>query len=247
MMQAERSTLILNSNIKETFSTLWQLNTPWFEQPNTSRGGWSGVIKTDVIVGNEQQSVFIKRQEKHFAQTWQHCLIGIPTFQKEYANICHLQTLGIPTLEPVFFGRQGKKAILVTKALDDFLSLDKLRRGTLSQERKKSLLTAIATVTRDMHQYRLQHNCFYPKHIFVRQTAQGWEVKLIDLEKLRRCLFHKNAQIRDLSSLSRHADASWSLTDHMRFFKSYVGEKKLSSASKSLWKKIAGKSKKKRR
>jgi hypothetical protein len=246
-MQAKRSTITLNDESKETFSTLWQLNSPWFEPPNTSRGGWSGVVKTELIVDDEKLNVFIKRQEKHLARSWRHCLGGIPTFQREYVNICRLQTLGIPTLEPVFFERQGKKAILVTKALDDFLSLDKLHRDAFSLEQRKSLLTAIATVTRDMHQSRLQHNCFYPKHIFVSQTAQGWDVKLIDLEKLRRCLFHKSAQLRDISSLSRHADASWSLTDRMRFFKSYVGEKKLSPSSKSLWKKLADKSEKKRR
>jgi len=232
---------------RSTFSDLWQLDVSWFEPPNNSRGGWSGVVKTRLKVNEQALSVFIKRQDNHLTRTWQHSLRGIPTFQKEYANIRRLQALDIPTLEPVYFGVQGTKAILVTKALDDFVSLDKLNKDILSPDQIRHLLTAIAEVIRAMHEHRLQHNCLYPKHIFVSQTEHGWDVRLIDLEKLRCCLRRKTAQIRDLSSLSRHASPDWSMTDHMRFFKAYVGETRLSSSSKTLWKEIARKSGKKRR
>jgi tRNA A-37 threonylcarbamoyl transferase component Bud32 len=229
------------------FSDLWQLDVSWFEPPNTSRGGWSGVVKTRLKVNEQPISVFIKRQDKHLTRTWQHWLNGIPTFQKEYANIRRLQALDIPTLEPVYFGVQGTKAILVTKALDDFVSLDKLDKDALSPTQIQQLVTAIAEVIRAMHQQRLQHNCLYPKHIFVSQTQHGWNVRLIDLEKLRRCLRRETAQLRDLSSLLRHSDSHWSLTERMRFFKRYVGETRLSPSSKALWKKVARKSGKKRR
>lgn len=114
---------------------------------------------------------------------------------------------------------EGTKAILVTKTLDEFLSLDKLNQDMLPPEQSRILLTAIAHVIRVMHQHRLQHNCLYPKHIFASQTEHGWNVRLIVLEKLRRCLHRKTAQIRDLSSLSRHLGDSWSITARMRFFK----------------------------
>lgn len=246
-MQTEVESLSINLHNKQTFSDLWKLNTPWFEAPNTTRGGWSGVVKTTLDVDGQNLSVFIKRQDKHLTRTWLHCLSGIPTFQKEYANICRLRALTVPTLEPVYFATQGKKAILITKALDDFFSLDTLSKNDLSSTQRRSLLTAVANVIHDMHQHRLQHNCLYPKHIFVSQTDDGWEVRLIDLEKLRRCLRRKAAQIRDLSSLSRHTSTDWSITDRMRFFKAYVGETRLSPSSKALWKQIAGKSRKKRR
>ena len=229
------------------FDSLWNKKLRWFEEPNTTRGGWSGVAKTTLDVDGQALSVFIKRQDKHLTRTWLHWLSGLPTFQKEYANIRRLQALGIPTLEPVYFGVQGTKAILVTKALDDFVSLDKLDKDALSPAQIQQLLTAIAEVIRAMHQHRLQHNCLYPKHIFVSQTAHGWNVRLIDLEKLRRCLRRETAQLRDLSSLIRHSYSHWSLTERMRFFKSYVGETQLSPSSKALWKKVARKSGKKRR
>lgn len=231
----------------ESFDVLWSNKFPWFDEPNTSRGGWSGVTKTHLKVKGKTLSVFIKKQDKHLTRTWQHWLSGIPTFQREYANICRLQALDIPTLEPVYFGVQGTKAILVTKALDEFVSLDKLDKDALSPAQIDQLVTAIAEVIRTMHQHRLQHNCLYPKHIFVSQTQQGWNVRLIDLEKLRRCLRRETAQLRDLSSLLRHSDSHWSLTERMRFFKTYVGETRLSPTSKALWKQVARKSGKKRR
>jgi hypothetical protein len=239
--------MAINLNRAQTFTTLWQLDTPWFEPPNTARGGWSGVVKTELDVEDQTTSVFIKRQENHLTRTWQHWLSGIPTFQKEHTNILLLQALAIPTLEPVYFSRQGKKAILVTKALDDYISLDKLCRNDLSIQQRRSLLETAARVISTLHLHRLQHNCLYPKHIFVSPSSTGWDIRLIDLEKLRRCLQRKTAQVRDLSSLSRHADKAWSLSDYMRFFKAYVNEQQLSPTSKALWKQVAKKSGKKRR
>lgn len=246
-MPTETKALSINLRGAQTFSTIWQMNVPLFEPPNTSRGGWSGVVKTYLQVDAQDLSVFVKRQDKHLTRTWLHCLNGIPTFQKEYANILRLRALGIPTLEPVYFARQGKKAILITKALDEFLSLDKMSPNALSLEQRHSLLKTVARVISTLHFHRLQHNCLYPKHIFVAQSEQGWEVRLIDLEKLRRCIRRQSAQLRDLSSLSRHSDSTWSRTDRLRFFKAYTGEKQLSPTSKNLWKQIANKSGKKRR
>jgi hypothetical protein len=230
-----------------SFGSLWTIQTEWFEPPNTTRGGWSGVIKTELEVNKQNLTVFIKRQDKHLTRTWRHCLRGIPTFQREYNNICLLRALNIPTLNPIYFEREKKKAILITKALDDYSCLDKLRKNDFSSAQIRSLLIAVANVIRTLHEYRLQHNCLYPKHIFVSHSETGWKVRLIDLEKLRRNLLRKSAQRRDLSSLSRHTNSDWSRTDRLRFFKAYVGETRLSSSSKTLWREIARKSVKKRR
>jgi hypothetical protein len=244
-MKHSATPLVLESDY--SFDSLWKIQTEWFEPPNTTRGGWSGVIKTELEVNRRNLSVFIKRQDRHLTRTWRHPISGTPTFQKEYANICLLRALHIPTLEPVYFERESKKAILITKALDDYSCLDKLCKQDFSFDQIRSLLGSLANVIRTLHEHRLQHNCLYPKHIFVRQSKDGWKVRLIDLEKLRRRLYRKNAQLRDLSSLSRHADTAWSRTDRLRFFKEYVGETRLSSSSKTLWKEIARKSVKKRR
>jgi len=236
-----------NASTTGLFDELWQLDLRWFEPPNYSRGGWSGVARQKLSIAGKELNVFIKRQDRHLTRTWNHWLSGIPTFQKEYANIQRLLALDIPTLEPLYYGKQGKKAILVTKALDDYQSLDKLKPGELTSQQRSALLKSLANTVRTLHDHRLQHNCLYPKHLFARETTQNWDVRLIDLEKLRWQPWRRRMVLRDLSSLVRHASRNWTTTDRLRFFKAYVDESRLSASSKKLWRQIAAKAASKRR
>lgn len=230
------------------FDFFWQLDTPLFEPPNTCRGGWSGVSQVLLQFNNEKIPVFIKRQHKHRIRYWRHILKGIPTFEREYLNIKHLRTLDIPTLEPVFFAKRKDKAILITKALSEYQSLDEMDYGQLSFTQRSALICSIAEIIAKLHAHHLQHNCLYPKHIFVKQlNDKYWDVRLIDLEKLRRKLFKRQALNRDLSCLTRHAPDEWSRTDMLRFFKAYLGQNSLTPAAKVLWQQIAVKAARKRR
>ena len=130
----------------------------------------------------------------------------------------------------------------MTKELEGFESLDSTtyaRDGVLMQDRiqREQIMEAVAGVVRKMHEHRFQHNCFYGKHIFVRSIGKAWEVKLIDLEKLDRSLFKKNAIIRDLDTLARHV-TGWRRNDRLKFLKIYMQEEKLSLKSKSIWREI---------
>ena len=66
-------------------------------------------------------------------------------------------------------------------------------------------------------------------------------MKFIDLEKLKRTFFKKQAVIRDLFTLHRHSNDHWSTKDRLLFFKAYTGETNLSKQSKNLWREIAQK------
>lgn len=229
------------------FDFFWQLDAPWFEPPNYCRGGWSGVSQISLRLDNEPIPVFIKRQDRHQTRYWKRGFQRIPTFEREYLGITQLQALGIPTLDPIFFARHKEKAILITKALTNYQSLDKLEHRQLSVLQKNTLISALAEILARLHAHHLQHSCLYPKHIFVRPQGDAWEVRLIDLEKLRYKPFKRQAIYRDLSSLARHLPDSWSLSHRMRFFKAYVNEAHLSPQSKKLWRSIASKTVKKRR
>lgn len=231
----------------DNFDRFWTLKSDWFEPPNYRRGGWSGVIQHQLLVENAATPVFIKRQENHLTHSLTHCIKGIPTFQREYQNIQRLRKKKIATLDPVFFSAQKTKAILITKALDDYQSLDTIFPQQLTWSSRCQLLTHIASLIRQLHTHHFQHNCLYPKHIFIRQQDISWDAKLIDLEKLRKRVVKKHAMQRDLSTLSRHLSTDWSSTDRMRFFKAYVGETKLSKKSKKTWRALAKKMKQKRR
>ncbi len=237
---------ILKDNQLGSFDDFWSLTTPWFEEPNFRRGGWSGVTTVPVQIDNQPRILFVKRQENHITRTWRHPIKGIATFEKEFHNLQRFHQHGIPTLNLAYFAsrqqNKNRQAVLVTEALEGYLPLDdhKLNYLRLPIKQRKNLLSKIADVTRLMHQQHLQHNCFYPKHIFVKKEAETWSVKVIDLEKTKQTLTQRAATIRDLSTLSRHSPDT-SLRDQLYFLKNYLDEKKLSDTSKQLIKSIQNK------
>jgi lipopolysaccharide kinase (Kdo/WaaP) family protein len=231
------------ANKLDTFDVIWNLETEWFEEPNKRRGGWSGVIKVDLDTQEGKTSVFIKRQENHVSKTLFHPVRGILTFEREFKNILHMQKCSVPVMEWVYFSKRivngNQQAILITKSLSDYIPLESerfLTSGDLikSTVHKEKLLTAVAGTLRLIHQHNLEHNCLYLKHIFVKPVGDSWDVKIIDLEKMKWRLFKKKAIFRDLYTLYRHAKG-WSPKDHVKLFKAYVQEQKLSPKSKKLW------------
>jgi hypothetical protein len=236
---------ILKENQLDSFDALWGLTTPWFEEPNIRRGGWSGVTTVPVQVDNQQRTLFVKRQENHITRTWRHPIKGISTFEKEFHNLQRFHRYGIPTLNLAYFAsrqqNKNRQAILVTEELAGYQSMDIIEHDNgLPKHQRRKLLSAVALVARAMHHKHLQHNCFYPKHIFVRQEADNWSVKIIDLEKTKRTLTQRVATIRDLATLSRHSP-NISVREQLYFLKIYLNEKKLSRTSKQLIKLIQSK------
>lgn len=235
---------VLRNNQLDSFDALWQLDAPWFEEPNVRRGGWSGVVKHDMTTDNDLlKTVFIKRQANHMSRTWRHPVGGIPTFQKEFHNLNRFYRYDIPTMELIYFGRRftqkEKQAILITKALTGYVPLDKVMpidtvNFVRNTSHRRALIRKTAQVLRRMHQHRIQHNSLYPKHIFVKPVGDGWDVRLIDLEKAKRKWRQKTATLRDIGTFRRHT-LDWSTRDHLLFFQAYVNESSLSSSGKQLW------------
>lgn len=224
------------------FESLWTLDAGWFEAPNQRRGGWSGVSRYRLKDGHY---VFIKRQQNHSFRSWRHLFRAIPTFTRELSRILGFASAHIPALELVYFGQRehGKdmQSILVTWELAGFKSLDDpafvpLRR--LDRASRHALIAETAAVVRQMHAYRYQHNCLYPKHIFARLNAgPSAEVRLIDLEKVKWRPARRFAMLRDLGTLYRHVEG-WTATDQLRFFLAYRQESGLTATSKRILRKI---------
>lgn len=242
---------ILKENQLDSFDALWGLTTPWFEEPNHRRGGWSGVIKIPVQRGTKDFNLFIKRQENHISRTWYHPIRGITTFEKEFSNIQLFNKCKIPTLTVIYFASRtfnnNRQAVLATEELAGYQPLEHVLSDQLIQKKliRRRLIKAIATLTKKMHQNRLQHNCFYPKHIFVKQENDQWSIKFIDLEKVKSTFTIKAATIRDLITLTVHSPAI-SPQDQLYFFKCYQNEHKLSQRSRKLLSIISNKVKAKR-
>jgi len=243
---------ILVFNGLADFSSLWNLPVTWIEPPNQRRGGWSAVARIELkLPEGGTVGVFLKRQENNGCRTWRHPWSGIPTFAREFAGIQLLRQLGVPTLEPVYFARDGRgaagRAILLTRALDGYQALGS---GPFAPDsgwarqfaHRRALIGAVAGLARALHARRLQHNCLYPKHLLVRthagEAGQDVEVRLIDLEKLRRPIVPAMAARHDLNAMNRRAPG-WSRTDRLRFLLAYLGEPRLTARGRRLWRYLA--------
>jgi len=229
------------------FDGLWDLEAGWFEAPNKRRGGWSGVSKCawDTGKGNQIQ-VFLKRQENHNAKTWRHPIKGVPTFAREMDNILQYQKYHIPTLNPVFFAwrnfQGNDQAMLVTEALEGYQSLEDWIKhwqdsGWPNKTQREVVMVELARVLRLLHQNKLQHNCMYPKHLFMQWVDDKIpNIKIIDLEKTRPKATPK-AMLRDLSSLYRHLGVR-RIRDQLSFLRHYLGLSRITPEAKAIWREI---------
>jgi hypothetical protein len=240
---------ILKHNQTETFEQLWRLNQKgWFEQPNERRGGWSGVIRTcfSTPEGGEE-GVFIKLQENHVYRSWLNPFRPVATLEREFRNIQLCRKLAIPTIEPIYFCQKevgGKlRAILVSRELAGYQSADDESYNPISQisrPRRKQLIARIAHTINHMHQNHIQHNCLYPKHIFLRAHSEtSYDVRFIDLESARLRFSRRSIAKRDIGTLYRHT-TGWSRSDRLRLFLAYRGEERLSDTSRKLLAAILG-------
>lgn len=217
----------LEASALADFEALWSLSTDWHEAPNERRGGWSGVSRH---VLDDGSAIFLKRQENHLCRTLRHPFRGIPTFYREYRNILRLHAQQVGAVEALYYGDRLDadrwRAILVTRALDDYISLDDWNEAAAHDEQaqRESLIAAIAQACARLHHHRLQHSCLYGKHLFVSRTPaangayQESDIRFIDLEKLRKGISRERVRRHDLDQLVRHT-SGW-CDDDWRVFRS---------------------------
>jgi hypothetical protein len=230
----------LAANGLDSFDRLWSVaENSWFEPPNYARGGWSGVARQVLkLADGRETGIFVKRQENHTYLSWRHFFRSQPTLEREFRNCMRFQKLGIPAMDPLFYGKRrvnGKlRAILVTRELEGYQPLGHEDVRSWHPIERKLLIERLAGMVHMLHKQRFQHTCLYPKHLFVRKNPDGdLDTRFIDLEKTRWLPFRTLVTRRDLNSLHRHA-RGWNRTDRLRFFLAYRQEKKLSPKSKRL-------------
>lgn len=204
----------LSASAGAEFVYWWNAPGEWVEPPNERREGWSGMLR----VRHGGRLVYVKRQRNHLCRSLLHPL-GWPTASREHHNLQRLKSLGITVPAPLYHGRSrgpaGIEAVLVTEALSGFTPL--ATQHGLSTARRAILAQRMGQVLARMHRERLQHGCLYDKHVIVRWCAQGPEIALIDLEKMRRRATGRAAARHDLDQLRRHqslwSDLEWRLLE----------------------------------
>jgi tRNA A-37 threonylcarbamoyl transferase component Bud32 len=214
----------------ESFEALWNFPIDWFEPPNFRRGGWSGVGRVEFMIDPQKRlNVFIKKQENHGRLTLLHPFEGEPTFRREFKNLQFLQENQFSAPKVVCYAEENvngnKRAILITEALDDFISLENLTAQEvkkMDRNKKNALIQSVAKSLRKFHLMGIMHRALYPKHIFIKNPQQTPQVALIDLEKARYSLNSHYRAFFDLAALNRHAEF-WSRSQRLKFFILYYG------------------------
>lgn len=196
----------------KTFESWWSTIGAWVEQPNERRGGKSGVQILHPSTPNNS-TLYSKRQIGHDFRSLRF-LRARPTAFREKIALEKLPKLGINVPELVFYGAEKRAgtwhAILVTKALEGFISLDDWYKqdkpSEIGQQLQSKLIKNIAAMLARLHNAGWQHNCCYANHIFVRAdiTNQTVDSALLDLEKARPRWAIRKAARNDIQQLKRH-------------------------------------------
>lgn len=229
------------------FEGLWRLKLPPLDVANTARGGISTVaLLASDACGQAGYRLIVKRQRNHQSRTWRQPLRGVPTLQKEFLNIRRFNRCGLGSTTPIFFARRrddrGVRAILVTKYLEGYRSFDTILEAWAhdsnpSTESRDPILRSIAGLIARMHRAGFQHNCLYPKHVFVNRQRPCPDARLIDLEKAGRRLLKNHRMVRDLAAFFRRSPF-WSPVDQARFMVHYHGAAQMTPQIEDAWRRI---------
>ena len=242
---------ILRLQSLNSFQDLWEceqnknFETHWVEEPNQRRGGWSGVVRVVLHdAAGKERVVFLKRQSKHLYYSIGNPFKGRPTFEREFRNIIRFNRHQIPTVTPIYFGKRGKDAILMTEELTDYRPLKSWfeqweKTGFPERALRDRIINELARVVGKIHQNHYKHCCLVFKHVFLNLENGKVEIRIIDLEKLRYWFSKQQCRITDLDSLFRTRINKIRSTDKWRFMRAYLGENVNKEEIKALWRKLS--------
>ncbi len=197
------------------FEVLWDLDLPLIEAPNEERGGRSGVALLDL---GADARYFLKRQEGHLTRSTRPPFRRIPTVEREWAALRRLAAAGIPAARPLFFGRRGGRAILLTEELRALGPLDAVAAG-LGGRARLEIARALGSAVAGFHDLGLRHGALYPKHLLV-TAIDPPAFGFIDLEKSRPAFPLERYRRHDLDALNRRS-AAFGSGERLAFLRAY--------------------------
>lgn len=200
----------------------WTIQGQWVEDVNQRRGGTSGIQR--IVDADSGSFYYVKRQVNHLYRDLRFPS-GRPTLLREWLNLHKCAELGVPTAAPVFFdmrkGASGWEAILVTRGLDGYFSIeDGVSRRMWTRAQWREILIALAHAIAPLHRARRKHGHLYPKEVFVR-TSPTIAIALLDWEIGRYVGRRRWAAQSDLARLWRSLASLGVSGDDRRAFLSH--------------------------
>ena len=196
-------------------------------------------VKLQLGDGENKVILYLKR----------YCFPTVSTFAKncfklartysavhEWRNILALQRCSIPTMTPVAVGMRHRKlflneSFLLTLGIPCTNTLEHLAETYFAPpldrvrvEKKRALITRVASLARKIHQQAFKHQDFYLCHILVNwNDPENPLLYIADLHRLKRQNKSKSHwKIKDLAALNFSASEKIiTRTDRLRFLKEY--------------------------
>ncbi len=159
--------------------------------------------------------------------------------ENEYRAIGKLQELGVDTMMPVAFGRQGsnpanEKSFLITEALEPTEPLDEYCNpqvlAAMGATERRALVRRLAKISRTLHDSGVNHRDYYLCHFlldtsasFVDVPASQRPIYVIDLHRMQiRHRTPRRWREKDLSALYYSANrAGFDRRDALCFIREY--------------------------
>ena len=161
--------------------------------------------------------------------------------RNEYLALKKLAAVGVPAMTGVLFCESGlnpatRRSAIITRALDDTISLEDYRPATVGE--KRLLINEIAQMARKMHDAGVNHRDFYLCH-FLMDTGMSDDPKLhlIDLHRAQlRSRVPERWLAKDLGGLLFSAfDKGLTRRDLLRFIRVYRPEGLRASLRREGW------------
>jgi heptose I phosphotransferase len=192
--------------------------------------------------------------KKYFRLPWWQRMFGSAERfpgPAELANLQRVAALGIAVPEPVVAGAErghSCKSLLALRELEGFLPLHQFIPARFAgpetgQQRtlRRVITERLADVARRLHAADLYHRDLYLCHFFIRETpaaAAGFDLVLIDFTRLIQSRLTR-WRIKDLAQFLFSSDLPGiTCTDRLRFFKQYLGVRKLDASARRLLRRI---------
>lgn len=198
-----------------------------------------------LLDGDAKRAFYLKRHSpsplKEYLKPLLRLTWPILGARNEWNALHDFHEAEIPTMMPVALGEAGRYSFLLTEAIEGYTKLSDWLGMPHDARAADLILKKVAALARKMHGAGLHHQDFYLGHLLVRETASGFDLRVIDLGRARGSANLASRWIvKDLAQLDYSA-RGLSAGDRLRFLQGYFG-KRLDRAEKRLARRIHAKS-----
>jgi tRNA A-37 threonylcarbamoyl transferase component Bud32 len=192
-----------------------------------------GEHRTVYRVALDQGDVYWKHCRWNGPRAWWRDVLRGPKAKLEYDRAIELARRGVPTIEPLAWGRYNRRwsagSFLITQALEDTMPLDEFLELHVndSPTDRRALNNSLAAFISRMHQAGVTHPDLHPGNILIRRGPKDLEFFLIDVHNiLIGPPLGSQARQDNLVLLNRWFCMRATRMDRLRFYVAYSGEKK---------------------